>query len=90
MTAKEKVMAERNDAEFLKHPEWWPNLVCPVKNHRLSVAGTLPVCGLFFAGTTYVKELNMWRSWTPAEFDAAKTWNYDSVEDAVADGWMVD
>lgn len=70
-----------DDVEFLKNPDKWPHLVCPVKRGKESgIVVNEPV----------VRELNIWKGWTPEEFDAAKTWEYPSFEALVADGWIVD
>lgn len=80
---------EPNHLEFLRRHELWPQWpYCPVKRY---VAGeTWPVCGLVPAGGAQVVELNLFISWTSKEWNEAVQHSYASLEELVADGWVVD
>ena len=76
-----------DDVAFLKDPDNWPNWpVCPVKCY---IDEEL-ICGLLFAGTITVYKLNMFSGWTKEEFEKAKKWKYETIEDMINDGWRVD
>lgn len=80
-----------DDVAFLKDVNRWPNWpICPVK--RYENVHSFPLCGVTFATDTkpMVKILNMFGGWSQEEFDKAKTFNYNSIEEMVADGWVVD
>jgi hypothetical protein len=40
--------------------------------------------------TPTVVMLNMFAGWTPEQFDAAKRFKYNSIEELIEDGWWVD
>jgi hypothetical protein len=48
------------------------------------------VCGLVPAGGAQVVELNLFISWTSKEWNEAVQHSYASLEELVADGWVVD
>jgi hypothetical protein len=80
---------EERSLKHLQDPNQWCHFgVCPVKNREKGDG--FPLCGLVPKGKSIVKILNLFAGWTPDEWDAAETYEYDSLESLVADGWEVD
>lgn len=82
-----------DDVAFLKDTGRWPRWPgCPVKRYRPNEG--LPECGLVFDGLKIDEKLAVvmvsMLGWTPEQFRDAKKHLYDSYEEMVADGWLVD
>jgi len=98
--AKLAAKVEHDDVAFLKNPDNWPNWpVCPIKR----IVDDSRQCALVFDHNNkdiIVARLNMFRwvedgygnfrEWTKEDFDNSEKWEYDTVEDLIADGWIVD
>lgn len=81
-----------DDAKFLNNPNEWPCWpVCPVKRYEPTDDG-LPNCGIVIGGRPIVYETNMFMlpEMTPENLEQMKKHKYDSMEELVADGWLVD
>jgi len=85
-------VVKHDDVAFLKNCDSWPNYpVCPIKRGKIK-DDTL-CCALVYAHNgkcILVMELNIFDNPSDDECKDAKSWNYDTVEDLVADGWIVD
>lgn len=85
-------IVKHDDVTFLKNCDNWPNWpICTIKRGDVS-KGELE-CVLVFAhegSKIVVAKLNIFRGWTEDDFEAAEKWEYDTVEDIIQDGWIVD
>lgn len=83
-----------NHVEFLNDPEQWPNFpLCSVKRHR--EGGGMPDCGTVLALPTtvpvvYSASMFSFVKMSKDEIRSVPQHKYESVDDLVADGWMVD
>lgn len=81
------VTRQFDDVKFLSNPNEWPCWpVCPVKRNDLTELG------IVFGGQPIVYETNMFMlpEMTPENLEQMKKHKYDSMEELVADGWLVD
>lgn len=85
-----KALGPGDDVEMINTEELWPHWpVLPVK--KRTNGPDSPECGVIASGNlTTVRMLNIFMGWTKEQFDNAKTYEYASVEELVADGWVVD
>jgi len=83
---------QSDDVKFLNRPNVWPCWpLCPVKRYEPANDG-FPVCGIVIEKVPIVYETNMFAlsGMTSVEIEALKKHKYDSMEELVADGWLVD
>lgn len=86
----ERIKRERDDVVMLKNPDLWPRWpLCPVKRYDKSKPHGFPDCGVVTEGRFVVFMVNLYRV-SPGVFDSCEKHEYESYEDMVADGWMVD
>lgn len=81
-----------DDVKFLDNPGAWPCWpLCPVKRYE-QTDDAMPNCGVVITEVPIVYETNMFAllTMTSAEIEALKKHKYDSMEELVADGWLVD
>ena len=78
-----------DDVAFLKNPNKWPNLVCPVKKRVEN--DNWPKCGVVFKEPiVYVVSMYSMKDVSDEEWDKLEKHEYNSFEEMVADGWIVD
>lgn len=88
-----KVYTNQDHIEMINDEDRWPCWpALPVKNNQIEEVGDIhPICGLIFSGNlTTVVKLNLFMGFTEELYNKAKKWKYNSVEELIADGWVVD
>lgn len=81
-----------DDVDFLNNSCDWPHVVCPVKSRTRKNRG-LPLCGFILPNEpiVYIKNLFDLQSGLLApQLVDAETYKYNSFDEMVIDGWMVD
>jgi len=78
-------MTEFDDLQFMKNPSKWPNIMLPLKRYN-QPAGHFPEMGVLYQDKSVVYLTDMFAKITS---ETPKV-EYGSLEDIVADGWVVD
>lgn len=79
-------MDTRTDLEMMKDPYSWPHLVLPLK--KPGAGGGWPEFGVMLAKDTNVYLCNMFD--LPRDMSSCPKKEYTSLEEVVADGWVID
>lgn len=89
-----------NDLAFLTDSQKWPNYpICPVKNYQHTKPGSFPEMGIVVApegagpAIPTVILCNMWslvEAYQKGETQGIEKKEYNSLEELLADGWVVD
>lgn len=82
-----------DDVQFLSDPDRWPKFpICPVKRYSKKDKHGFPECGVVTAtGIAVVVVISMFElPITEEEYEKLTKYRYESMEDLVTDGWLVD
>ena len=86
MKTDEEVKAERDDAEMMKRPHMWPNLVLPLKRIRDGLMETAVIWGVPEEGEPWILHEGV----TMFDNKLGNQVKYASPEAIVQSGWRVD
>ena len=84
-----------NDAEFIKHPDYWPAWpFLPIRRRKIGDCGLENECALLIATSQPWHSVYLCNLFALpdniAELNGMRGPSYDSVEALLADGWQVD
>lgn len=84
---KEQCIRERDDREMILHPDWWPMWPSLALKRRRHDGSSADRFGVLLEGPALTVYLNLMG--LPITSDTPRL-EYETVEDLLADGWVVD